>query len=154
MSTHKYYYDEYYNDVSDFVDRYKLVKNPHIVGIYKNSLPAAVHVSNALRCPLSIVKVEDDNAKWLINYTNDVGIRPKGCPLFPRLIVVDTVYASGNQFEAIKQLPEFINNPDYTFFSFFGCKNELDVFYKYEQVYKSILFPWHDTARYSDLKLR
>jgi hypothetical protein len=70
------------------------------------------------------------------------------------LIVVDTVYASGNQFEAIKKLPEFINNPDYTFFSFFGCKNELDVFYKYEQVYKSILFPWHDTARYSDLKLR
>ncbi len=154
MSTHKYYYDEYYNDVSDFVDRYKLVKNSHIVGIYKNSLPAAVHVSNALRCPLSIVKVEDDNAKWLINYTNDVGIRPEGCPLFPRLIVVDTVYASGNQFEAIKKLPEFINNPDYTFFSFFGCKNELDVFYKYEQVYKNILFPWHDTARYSDLKLR
>ena len=154
MSTHKYYYDEYYNDVSDFVDRYKLVKNPHIVGIYKNSLPAAVHVSNALRCPLSIVKVEDDNAKWLINYTNDVGIRPEGCPLFPRLIVVDTVYASGNQFEAIKQLPEFINNPDYAFFSFFGCKNDLEVYYKYEQVYKNILFPWHDTARYSDLKLR
>ena len=60
MSTHKYYYDEYYNDVSDFVDRYKLVKNTHVVGVYSNCLPAAVHISNALKCPLSIVKVEDD----------------------------------------------------------------------------------------------
>jgi hypothetical protein len=154
MSTHKYYYDEYYNDVSDFVDRYKPVKNTHVVGVYSNGLPAAVHISNALKCPLSIVKVEDDKARWLLNYTEDRDIRPEGCPLFPRLIVVDTVYASGNQFEAIKQLPEFIHNPDYIFFSFFGCKNDLEVYYKYEQVYKNILFPWHDTARYSDLKLR
>ena len=154
MSDYKYYYDEYYNDVSNLVDRYKLVKNPHIVGVYRNGLPAAVHVSNALKCPLSIVTVKDDKAKWLLNYTGDRDLRPKGCPLFPRLIVIDTLYDSGNQFKAIKQLPEFIKNPDYTFFSFFGCKNDWDVFYKYEQVYKNILFPWHDTTRYSDLKLK
>ena len=154
MSDHKYYYDEYYTDVSKLVDRICLVINPHVAGVYRNGLTAAVHSSNAMKCPLSIVKVEDDKARWLLNYTGDRDLRPKGCPLFPRLIVIDTVYDSGNQFKAIKQLPEFIQNPDYTFFSFFGCKNDWDVFYKYEQVYKNILFPWHDTTRYSDLKLK
>lgn len=154
MSDHKYYYDEYYDDISDFVDNYRLVKNPHIVGVYSDGLPAAVHISNALKCPLSIVKVEDDKARWLLNYTEDRDLRPDSCPLFPRLIVIDTVYASGNQFAAIKQLPEFIDNPDYSFFSFFGCKNDNKVFYKYEQVYKNILFPWHDTSRFTELKMR
>jgi hypothetical protein len=154
MSDYKYYYDEYYNDVSDFVDNYRLVKNPHVVGVYSNGLPAAVHISNALKCPLSIVKVEDDKAGWLLNYTEDRDLRPVDCPLFPRVIVIDTVYASGNQFAAIKQLPEFIDNPDYSFFSFFGCKNDNKVFYKYEQVYKNILFPWHDTSRFTELKMR
>ena len=154
MSDYKYYYDEYYNDVSDFVDNYRLVKNPHVVGVYSDGLPAAVHISNALKCPLSIVTAEDNDANWLINLTNDTSIRPANCPLFPRLIVIDTVYASGNQFSAIKQLPEFIDNPDYSFFSFFGCKNDNEVFYKYEQVYKNILFPWHDTSRFTELKMR
>ena len=154
MSDYKYYYDEYYNDVSDFVNNYRLVKNPHIVGVYSDGLPAAVHISNALKCPLSIVKVEDDKARWLLNYTEDRDLRPVDCPLFPRLIVIDTVYASGNQFAAIKQLPEFIDNPDYSFFSFFGCKNDNKVFYKYEQVYKNISFPWHDTSRFTELKMR
>ena len=54
MNIHKYYYDEYYDDISDFVDNYRLVKNPHIVGVYSDGLPAAVHISNALKCPLSI----------------------------------------------------------------------------------------------------
>ena len=153
MSDYKYYYDEYYNDMSALVKRYHDVKNPHVVGVYSDGLPAAVHASNALKCPLSIVKVEDDTARWLLNYTNDESLRGKSTPLFPRLIVIDTVYASGQQFVAIKQLPEFINNPDYTFFSFFGCKNDYNVSYKYEQVYKNILFPWHDISRESGQKI-
>lgn len=153
MSELKYYYDDYINDVSALVDRYKNIKNPHVVGIYKNSLPAAVHVSNALRCPLSIIKVENDTARWLIDYVNDKSIRPKDCPFFPRLIVIDTIYDSGNQFKAIKQMPEFIKNPDYTFFSFFGCENDYNVYYVHEQVYRNIVFPWHLTKQNSNLKL-
>ena len=153
MNQYKYYYDEYYNDVSAFVERYRLIKNPHIVGVYSDGLPAAVHISNVLKCPLSIIKVEDDKARWLLNYTEDRDLRPKNCPLFPKLIVVDTVYASGNQFRAIKQMPEFIKNPDFTFFTFFGCKNEDKVYYQHEQVYKNILFPWHEVNVHSSLKL-
>lgn len=140
---HKYYYDEYYNDVSEFADRYKLVKNPHIVGVYSNSLPMAVHLSSVMKCPLSIIKVEDDKARWLLNYTEDVDLRPKDCPLFPRLIVVDINYGMGNTFKAIKQLPEFIDNPDYTFFSIYGNKNDDRVYFNYEQVYKDIVLPWN-----------
>ena len=72
MSDHKYYYDEYYTDVSNLVDRYRLVKNPHVVGVYSNGLPAAVHISNSMKCPLSIVKVEDDKARWLLTSTSSI----------------------------------------------------------------------------------
>jgi|TARA_B110000467_G_scaffold160085_1_gene178800 hypothetical protein len=143
MNMHKYYYDEYYNDVSDMAERYSKVKNPHIVGVYRNSLPIAVHLSSVMKCPLSIIKVEDDRARWLINYTNDMDLRPEDCPLFPRLIVVDINYGTGNTFKAIKKLPEFIQNPDYTFFSIYGNKNDDDVYFNYEQLFKEIVLPWN-----------
>ena len=144
MNSHKYFYDEYYNDISSLALRYKTDKNIHVVGLYSDSLPVAVHLSNVLSCPMSIVRMVDTyEAEWVFNRTEDESIRPNNSRFFPRLIVPTTVYDSGNQFKAIKQLPEFINNPDYTFFALFGCKNDDNVFYKHEQVYKNILFPWH-----------
>ena len=151
MSDYKYYYDEYYNDMSALVKRYHDVKNPHVVGVYSDGLPAAVHASNALKCPLSIVKVEDDTARWLLNYTNDESLRGETTPLFPRLIVIDTVYASGQQFVAIKQLPEFITNPDYAFYTIFGHNNDLGVNYTHERIYKEIDFPWQRKSVKNDL---
>ena len=143
MNIHKYFYDEYYNDVSDMAERYSKVKNPHIVGVYSDSLPMAVHLSSVMKCPLSIIKMEDSNATWLINLTDDKSVRPKDCPLFPRLIVVDISYGTGTTFKAIKQLPEFIQNPDYTFFSLFGNKNDDGVYFNYEQLFKEIVLPWN-----------
>lgn len=143
MNIHKYFYDEYYNDVSDMVERYSKVKNPHIVGVYSSSLPMAVHLSSVMNCPLSIIKKDDSNATWLINLTNDKSVRPKDCPLYPNLIVIDISYGTGTTFKAIKQLPEFIQNPDYTFFSLFGNKNEDKVYFKYEQLFKEIVLPWN-----------
>lgn len=143
MNIHKYFYDEYYNDVSDMAERYSKVKNPHIVGVYSDSLPMAVHLSSVMKCPLSIIKMEDSNATWLINLTDDKSVRPKDCPLFPRLIVVDISYGTGTTFKAIKQLPEFIQNPDYTFFSLFGNTNDDDVYFNYEQLFKEIVLPWN-----------
>ena len=144
MNIHRYFYDEYYNDVSDFTNRYKNVPNPHIVGVYKDSLPFAVHLSTILECPLSIIKVQNDTAEWLINLTGDISIRPEKCKqFFPKLIVIDIKYGIGENFKAIKQLPEFIKNPDYTFFSIYGNKNEDKVNFKYEQLYKEIVLPWN-----------
>lgn len=144
MTIHKYFYDEYYNDVSQFAFKYDRVPNPQIVGVYKDSLPFAVHLSNVLNCPLNIIKVQNDKAEWLINMTHDKSVRSEKCKqFFPTLIVVDISYGTGNTFRAIKKLPEFERNPDYSLFSVYGNKNEDDVYFNYEQIYKKIVLPWN-----------
>ena len=151
MNKYNYYYDEYYKDVSDIVKRYKDVPNPHIVGIYRGSLPLATHLSNVLECPMSIIKFQhmdghDKKAEWLLNLTMDVSIRPEKCKqFFPTLIVVDDVYDTGTTFRAIKELPEFHNNPDYTLMALFGNKNDDGVGYIHEQLYRWIVYPWERT---------
>ena len=149
MNIHRYFYDEYYNDVSDFTNRYKNVPNPHIVGVYKDSLPFAVHLSTILECPLSIIKVQNDTAEWLIKLTGDISVRPEKCKqFFPKLIVIDINYGTGDIFRAIKKLSEFNKNPDYTLFSIYGNQNEDNVFFNYEQIYKKIVLPWHLRKEY------
>jgi len=132
---HTYYYDEYYKDVSNFADRYSKVANPHVVSVYKDSLPWGIHLSNILDCGFSIVEVNNGNADWILNNT-EVGNR-----LFPQIICIDLVY-NEDVFMGIKKLPEFINNPDYSFYSVFGHHNDLNVFYGHELIYKEVNFPW------------
>ena len=91
MNKYNYYYDEYYKDISDIASRYKNLANIHIVGVYRGSLPIATHLSNALDCPMSIIKFQsrdgqDKKAEWLLNLTNDETLHPK---FFPKLIVID-----------------------------------------------------------------
>lgn len=148
---HTYYFDEYYKDVSNLVKRYKKCPNPHIVAVCDQSLPFAVHLSNLLECPISYLRVED-KATWVLNNTENRDIRPNGCPLFPYLICVDTIFKE-NVFNAIKELPEFIKNPDYTFYSLFGHSNELRVHYTHELLYKEVNFPWQRMITNSDLVL-
>ena len=57
-SNYNYYYDQYYNDVAILKERYDKIPDPHIVSIYRGSLPLGVHLSNVLNCPLSIVKYQ------------------------------------------------------------------------------------------------
>ena len=149
---HTYYFDEYYKDVSNIVERYYKVKNPHIVAVYNQSLPYAVHISNLLECPMSVLAVEDNEAKWILNNTENREIRPVDAPLFPRLVCVDTVLDE-NTFRAIKQLPEFITNPDYSFYTLFGHHNDVEVFYTHELIYKEVNFPWQRIKVNSDLVL-
>tara|TARA_B100000029_G_scaffold506018_1_gene587947 strand:- start:159 stop:617 length:459 start_codon:yes stop_codon:yes gene_type:complete len=141
---YNYYYDEYYKDVGDIVSRYKNISNIHIVGVYRGSLPIATHLSNVLECPMSIIKFqsrdgEDEKAEWLLNMTNDKKLHPK---FFPKLIVIDDVYDTGKTFRAIKKLPEFIKNPDYSLIALFGNKNDDGVNYLHEQLYRWIVYPW------------
>ena len=78
MNTPKYnyYYDEYFNDMATLYDRYVNRVNPHVVGVYRGSLPIATHLSNVLECPMSIIKFQsydgnDKKAEWLLNLTED-----------------------------------------------------------------------------------
>ena len=78
-----------------------------------------------------------------VKLTDDVSIRPyKSTQFFPTLLVVDDVYDTGKTFRAIKKLPEFINNPDYHCLALFGNKNDDDVSYLHEQLYRWIVYPW------------
>ena len=144
MNKYNYYYDEYYKDITDIASRYKNISNIHIVGVYRGSLPIATHLSNVLECPMSIIKFqsrdgEDQKAEWMLNLTNDKSLHPK---FFPTLIVIDDVYDTGKTFRAIKELPEFKNNPDYSLIALFGNKNDDDVNYIHEQLYRWIVYPW------------
>ena len=143
-SNYNYYYDQYYNDVAILKERYDKIPDPHIVSIYRGSLPLGVHLSNVLNCPLSIVKYqsrdgEDHKAEWLLNLTSDKKLHPK---FFPELIVVDDIYDTGETFRAVLNLPEFKDNPNYRAIALFGNPNEDGVLYLNEQVYRWIVFPW------------
>tara|TARA_B100000678_G_C17849314_1_gene358528 strand:- start:41 stop:511 length:471 start_codon:yes stop_codon:yes gene_type:complete len=142
-NNYNYYYDEYYYDVATLVQRYKKITYPHIISIYRGSLPLGVHLSNILKCPLSIVKYQsrdgqDSKAEWLLNLTNE----RKNPKFFPHLIVVDDIYDTGKTFRAVKALPEFHNNPDYSLMALFGNDNDDGVHYLHEQLYRWIVFPW------------
>ena len=143
---YNYFYDEYYQDMVKLVDQFKKIPNPHVVSIYRGSLPMGVHLSNALGCPMSIVKYqsrdgEDTKAEWLLNLTHDKTLRPHA-RFFPHLIVVDDIYDTGKTFRAVLDLPEFDKNPMYGCIALFGNKNDDNVDYLHEQLYRWIVFPW------------
>ena len=143
---YNYLYDQYYNDIATLAERYQKYPDPHIVSIYRGSLPMGVHLSNVLKCPMSIVKYqsrdgEDDKAEWVLNLTTDESIRQTS-RFFPYLIVVDDIYDTGKTFRAVLDLPEFHNNPNYQAIALFGNKNEDGVHYLNEQLYRWIVFPW------------
>ena len=87
------------------VERYKRIPNPHVVSIYRGSLPMGVHLSNALGCPMSIVKYqsrdgEDNKAEWILNLIHDEKLRPTA-RFFPHLIVVDDIYDTGYTMDRV-----------------------------------------------------
>ena len=141
---YNYYYDQYYNDVVTLKERYDKIPDPHIVAIYRGGFPLGVHLSNILKCPLSLVKYqsrdgEDHKAEWLLNLTGDKKLHPK---FFPELIVVDDIYDTGKTFRAVLELSEFENNPNYNCIALFGNDNDDKVNYLHEQLYRWIVFPW------------
>ena len=140
---YNYYYDQYYNDVVTLKERFDKIPDPHIVSIYRGSLPLGTHLSNALNCPLSIVKYQsrdgkDSQAEWLLNLTNE----RKNPKFFPHLIVVDDIYDTGETFKSILKLPEFDKNPSYSLMALFGNDNDDGVHFLHEQMYRWIVFPW------------
>ena len=148
INKYNYYYDQYYQDITDIVERHEATPNLHVVGVYRGSLPIATHLSNALECPMSIIKFQsrdgsDDKAEWMLNLTDDVSLRPEKCKqFFPTLLVVDDVYDTGKTFRAIKELPELKQNPDYHCVALFGNPNDDGVNYIHEQLYRWIVYPW------------
>ena len=143
---YNYFYDEYYQDMVKLVERFKNISDPHVVSIYRGSLPMGVHLSNALKCPMSIVKYQsrdgkDEKAEWILNLIHDESLR-KTPRFYPHLIVVDDIYDTGKTFRAVLNLSEFENNPNYNCIALFGNDNDDKINYLHEQLYRWIVFPW------------
>ena len=133
-------YDKIYYTWQDYeadISRVKDFEFDHVVGIYRGSLPMAVHISNVFDVPLSIVGFQTRDGKdkepYMIYKADEA---PK------RVLIVDDIYDSGyTMTEVIKMLPHYAT---YSIegFCLFGKENKLNVSYANEHDGSWIVFPW------------
>ena len=109
-----YYYDQYTKDIRQLVERLDKLPRPHIVGVYRGSLPIATHLSNVLKCPMSIIRFQlrdgdDIKPEWILN---NLGISATWKTPGETIIVIEDIYDTGNTMRAIQQMDELKNHPD------------------------------------------
>ena len=139
-----YYYDQYTKDIRHWIQHFEKFPRPHIVGIYRGSLPLATHLSNVLKCPMSIIRYQsrdgsDEKPEWVIN---NMGFTSTWKTPGETTIVVDDIYDTGRTMRAIQQMDEFKYHPDVVYTCLFGSKNEDHVGYLNERISRWIVFPW------------
>ena len=139
-----YYYDQYTKDIRHWIQHFEKQPRPHIVGIYRGSLPIATHLSNVLKCPMSIIRFQsrdgdDEKPEWVIN---NMGFTASWKTPGETTIVVDDIYDTGHTMRAIQQMDEFKYHPDVVYTCLFGSKNEDHVGYLNERISRWIVFPW------------
>ena len=139
-----YYYDQYTKDIRHWIEHFRKQPRPHIVGIYRGSLPIATHLSNVLKCPMSIIRYQsrdgvDEKPEWIIN---NMGFIATWKTPGETTIVVDDIYDSGRTMRAIQQMDEFKHHPSAIYQCLFGSKNKIGVGYLNERISRWIVFPW------------
>ena len=139
-----YYYDQYTKDIRHWIQHFEKFPRPHIVGIYRGSLPIATHLSNVLKCPMSIIRYQsrdgsDEKPECVIN---NMGFTSTWKTPGETTIVVDDIYDTGRTMRAIQQMDEFKYHPDVVYTCLFGSKNEDHVGYLNERISRWIVFPW------------
>ena len=92
--------DKTYYDWIDYGYDMKQVKDfefDHVVGIYRGSLPMAVHISNVFEVPMSIVGFQTRDGKDTEPYMIKAGKAPT------QILVVDDIYDSGYTMKKVMQ---------------------------------------------------
>ena len=126
----------------DWIDyRYDIqqVKNfefDHVVGIYRGSLPMAVHISNVFDVPMSIVGFQTRDGKDTEPYMIKAGKAPT------QILVVDDIYDSGYTMKSVIQFLSHYSADRIQGFCLFGKENKLNVSYANEHDGSWIVFPW------------
>ena len=126
----------------DWIDyRYDIqqVKNfefDHVVGIYRGSLPMAVHISNVFDVPMSIVGFQTRDGKDTEPYMIKAGKAPT------QILVVDDIYDSGYTMKSVIQFLSYYSADRIQGFCLFGKENKLNVSYANEHDGSWIVFPW------------
>ena len=132
--------DKTYYDWVDYAYDIKQVKDfkfDHVVGIYRGSLPMAVHISNVFEVPMSIVGFQtrdgEDEEPYMIHKSEDVPTQ---------LLVVDDIYDSGYTMKSVIQFLSHYSTDRIQGFCLFGKENKLNVSYANEHDGSWVVFPW------------
>ena len=141
--------DKTYYDWIDYGYDMKQVKDfefDHVVGIYRGSLPMAVHISNVFEVPMSIVGFQTrdgkDNEPYMIH---KAGEAPE------QVLVVDDIYDSGYTMKKVIESLSHYRTISSTYptaayniqgFCLFGKENKLNVEYANTHDGSWIVFPW------------
>ena len=135
--TYSYTFEEYKSDLGSLKYAVSGIKSLHLIAVYRGSIPLTVHLSNLLKCEMSIIKLETRNgnveeAKFVSNNIKEND----------RLVVED-IYDTGNTIRLIQQMMN-VKYKDHSirYYSLFGKKNDAGVVYLKETNNKWIVFPW------------
>ena len=136
--TYFYTFEEYKSDLGSLKYTVSGIKNLHLIAVYRGSIPLTVHLSNLLKCEMSIIKLETRNgnveeAKFVSNNIKEND----------RLVVLEDIYDTGNTIRLIQQMMN-VKYKDHSirYYSLFGKKNDAGVVYLKENNNKWIVFPW------------
>ena len=131
--------DKTYYDWIDYAYDMKEIKNlefDHVVGIYRGSLPMAVHISNVFEVPMSIVGFQTRDGEDEEPYM----IKADEAPT--QILVVDDIYDSGYTMKSVIQFLSHYSADRIQGFCLFGKENKLNVSYANEHDGSWVVFPW------------
>ena len=136
--TYSYTFEEYKSDLGSLKYTISGVKNLHLIAVYRGSIPLTVHLSNLLKCEMSIIKLSarnenDKEAKFISNHIKEND----------HLVVLEDIYDTGKTNCLIQQMLN-VEYKDHSirYYSLFGKKNNAGVVYLKENNNKWIIFPW------------
>ena len=125
-----------WRDYEADISRVKDFKFDHVVGIYRGSLPMAVHISNVFDVPMSIVGFQTRDGKDKQPYMIKSGEAPT------KLLIVDDIYDSGYTMKEVIKMLSHYTADKIQGFCLFGKKNNFNVSYANEHDGSWIVFPW------------
>ena len=130
---------------SDYEVDIRQVKNfefDHVVGIYRGSLPMAVHISNVFDVPMSIIGLQtrdgDDKEPYMIK---DIDHIHQGFP-GKKILIVDDIYDTGLTMKKVIRYLTPYSVDRILGFCLFGKKNNFNISYANEHDGSWIVFPW------------
>ena len=136
--TYSYTFEEYKSDLGSLKYTVSGIKNLHLIAVYRGSIPLTVHLSNLLKCEMSIIKLETRNGN--VEEANFVSNNIKEND---RLVVLEDIYDTGKTIRLIQQMMNVkYKDRSIRYYSLFGKKNDAGVVYLKENNNKWIVFPW------------
>ena len=125
-----------WRDYEADISRVKDFKFDHVVGIYRGSLPMAVHISNVFDVPMSIVGFQTRDGKDKQPYMIKSGEAPT------KLLIVDDIYDSGYTMRSVIRMLSHYTTDRIECFCLLGKKNNFNVSYANEHDGSWVVFPW------------